>query len=539
MNEQKFSAIINNKQINEKDILENILQEYKKLSKTPKFFVSTVQKIIYDLQHQKHPIAYKMSDPIILGSIIDNYLETQSENSIIQGLNNQLSENKSKNLLNIFSQKDIIDFIKIAAFKYLEYKKNIVPDIIFRPESGLFFKYNNTPYFFLSNFTAPHGKGTRLEEVKFNKAWAIEQGYNIIEIPKNLPFEGSAEVKYVKHKDNLDIIFGYGYRTDEKTIDWIVDKIKSIVKEDFSKINIIKAHMIDEDYYHLDVALKEIPIIKNDELVDETILYYPNAFDKATQKKLKNKYPNAIVLTKEDAESFACNSPTINKSIIIDQRVSKKLINELKERGLKVTLIDLSEFFKAGGGGKCLICELDEDIFDFTYEKNHKIQMLESPKGIFDIIYINDSYMEGKIGSVNKGLAEKQHKNLIDTLKKEGAEIFLMKTDNFKNDYDLEILRKATYSVFKKNKLNISEIDEFLSNFLNKTPSKYLEKLDEILLTYEKFYNSNPEYSWSILYQAMHEIKKKYNFEDLIFNNQKINFPEELFEIIKVYKNSI
>ncbi|NGX34077.1 MAG: hypothetical protein K1060chlam1_00424 [Candidatus Anoxychlamydiales bacterium] len=533
MTQQNFTKTTLNKEILENEICKNILKKCKEYSSTPEYFVSLVQKIIYELQYEKKPLAFEINNPVILGSIINNFFKSKHEDIIIQNLFSELSSDQVQNLKKQFSNEDIVKYIKKVSSKYLEKKKQIVPDIIFRPESGLFFKYKNTSYFFLSNFTAPHGKGTRLEEVKYNRLWAMQQGYNIIEIPNNLPFEGSAEVKFVKHKNSLDIIFGYGYRTDEKTIDWIVGEIKNFLKADFEKVNIIKAHMIDENYYHLDVALKEIPLIENDIIIDETILYYPDAFDEKTKRIFKKKYPNAIVLSKKNAESFACNSPTINKSIIIDNRVSEKLITELENRGLKVIKINLSEFFKAGGGGKCLICELDDDIFDFSYEKNRKIQMLESAEGVFDIMYINDPYMEGKIGSINKGLAQKQHENLIQCLKKEGAEILLMKTDDFRNDYDIEILRKAAYFTVKKHKINLSKLDQFLCEILYENDKNQSQIHKGILLEYDKLYNSFPEYSWSIFYKVLHNVKKTYGFKNLVLNNQTINLPEQLFDAIK------
>ena len=162
---------------------------------------------------------------------------------------------------------------------------------------------------------------------------------------------------------------------------------------------------------------------------------------------LKKLYPNALVLSKSDAQNFASNSPTIDKAIIIDERVSSDLQNELKRRGIKVISIDLSEFFKGGGGGKCLICELDSDLFRFEKCYNNKFQMLGSTINIFDAVYVNDPYMLNCIGTINKGLAQKQHENLMNILKKEGCEIYLMDTKKFQEPFDFETLRKAAYKI--------------------------------------------------------------------------------------------
>ena len=107
----------------------------------------------------------------------------------------------SKFLLVQIPFPDIFNYIKTVALQYAKNCIKIVPDIVFRPESGLFFQYKDIPYVFVSNFTSEHGGGTRVNEVKHNRKWFADQGYTIIDIPDEFPFEGGAEVKYVKHGD--------------------------------------------------------------------------------------------------------------------------------------------------------------------------------------------------------------------------------------------------------------------------------------------------------------------------------------------------
>lgn len=243
------------------DKVETIVSIYqKKLSKTPNYFLVPLQKAIY--QNSNSVLYPFLKDPSELASTVVKYLQNSSisNDELLLSLYDEISLFK-KESLSKHNPRAIVHFIKKVAHQYKQNLEKMVPDIVFRPESGLCFTYNNIPYVFLSNFSSKHGHGTRLREVTYNKEWFVNNGYIVIEVPKELPFEGSAEIKYVKHGDSVDMVFGYGFRTDFKTIAWVTDKLKEILKDDFQKVTIIPAHIIDEAYYHLDTALKEIPII--------------------------------------------------------------------------------------------------------------------------------------------------------------------------------------------------------------------------------------------------------------------------------------
>ncbi|NGX63161.1 MAG: Arginine deiminase [Candidatus Anoxychlamydiales bacterium] len=518
-------------------IISSILATYKKnTSQTPDYYIVPLQKAIYQYKETFSGIYSILKDPTQIGPAIVQYLKNPEIS--VEGLKNLIYQELSlsnQNLLAKMSPSDVLQYVETIAKQYEQNCEKIMPDIVFRPESGLFFRYKDIPYVFVSNFSSKHGEGTRIKEVLHNREWFASQGYNVIDIPNELPFEGGAEVKYVKHGDSVDFICGWGYRTDLETISWISDRLSEILKEDFKKVNIVPVHMISEEYYHLDTALKEIPVIENGEIVGETIMYYPQAFDENTQLRLKQLYPNALILSEHDAQNFASNSPTIDKSIIIDERVSNQLQCELRDRGIKVITIDLSEFFKAGGGGKCLICELDSDLFKFEACCSNKIQMIGSTVNIFDVVYINDPYMLSCIGTINKGLAQKQHENLIKTLQKEGCEIFLMDPKKFQEPMDFETLRKATYNICMKTSY-INELDDVIIEAMKHygkediVASKYSMILPQIYNLYDEVFHSESTYSWASLALAIQEMKKQQyqkGIDGITIRNTSIETPED------------
>ncbi|MFT4552946.1 MAG: N-dimethylarginine dimethylaminohydrolase [Chlamydiales bacterium] len=539
--------------------LESIMSRYLNLiSRTPNFSVIKLQKSIdkeREIEKREAPgikLEEILDEATELGPAIMLYLKSKGDiqpcpESLFNTLINEVSERKKELLRSSFSSEEIYQHIVRISERYQRYISRQVPDIVFRAESGFIVPVKNKkPYVFLGNYSSEHGHDTRLEEIKYNRSWFLENGYQIIEVPNHLSFEASAEIKYVKHGHMVDIVFGWGIRTSKESIEWVTDKMHELMGEDFEKVNIIPAEIITEDFYHLDTALREIPIIRNGRIIGETIMYYPQAFSEETQSLLKRTFPDALSISKEDAENFSCNSVCIGKSFIIDHRVSYSLKTQLETRGLEVIPINLSEFYKAGGGAKCLILELEEDIFSPEETKNNKIQIIQSPRGVFDVVYVNDPYMKNNIGRVNKGLAERQHQELVYLLQSHGAEIHFFQTSSFKESYDFENLRKATHSVLSKKRQsgNLKEIlwearKNFngMYGFLDLPDSPLTNLLKEIYETYEKLLNSEPSYSWATLLQAIHEERKSYSErkQPLIVDGKEMNCPEDFFP----YMNAI
>lgn len=84
------------------------------------------------------------------------------------------------------------------------------------------------------------------------------------------------------------------------------------------------------------------------------LLVYWDALHPVSRDYLKQSVEVPIIsVCEQDAVRFACNCITVNGTVITGP-ISSELRAEIEAQGLEVLCIDLSEFYKAGGGAKCL-----------------------------------------------------------------------------------------------------------------------------------------------------------------------------------------
>jgi N-dimethylarginine dimethylaminohydrolase len=107
--------------------------------------------------------------------------------------------------------------------------------------------------------------------------------------------------------------------------------------------------LVDPRYYHLDTALAVLD--------DETVMYYPPAFDPASRETLRQLYPDAITASAADAAAFGLNAVSDGRHVVLPQAATG-LVGALRERGFTPIGADLSELLKAGGSVKCCTLEL-------------------------------------------------------------------------------------------------------------------------------------------------------------------------------------
>ncbi|MFQ5561758.1 MAG: TIGR00300 family protein, partial [Nitrospinota bacterium] len=115
---------------------------------------------------------------------------------------------------------------------------------------------------------------------------------------------------------------------------------------------IIPLRLIDSRFYHLDTCLLPLP--------QKRILYYPNAFDRDSNKRLEKIFPagKRVLISADDAVQFAANGICVGEKIIL-HRCSGELQKRLLQQGIQVIATELSEFLKAGGSAKCLALQLN------------------------------------------------------------------------------------------------------------------------------------------------------------------------------------
>ena len=136
------------------------------------------------------------------------------------------------------------------------------------------------------------------------------------------------------------ILAASGFRSDTSSHQEIAD----IYGRD-----VVSLQLVNPSYYHLDTALAVID--------PTTIAYLPSAFDEASLSILRERYPDAIIATEEDAAFLGLNSFSDGHNVVIAERATT-FARDLAERGYNPIGVDLSELLLGGGGVKCCTLEL-------------------------------------------------------------------------------------------------------------------------------------------------------------------------------------
>jgi N-dimethylarginine dimethylaminohydrolase len=118
---------------------------------------------------------------------------------------------------------------------------------------------------------------------------------------------------------------------------------------------VITLNLVNPSFYHLDTAIAVLdgtPASGNGE-----IAYLPSAFDEPSLEILRARYPDAILVTEEDAAILGLNSFSDGYNVVIASRATD-FERQLRERGFNPIGVDLSELLLGGGGVKCCTLEL-------------------------------------------------------------------------------------------------------------------------------------------------------------------------------------
>lgn len=120
--------------------------------------------------------------------------------------------------------------------------------------------------------------------------------------------------------------------------------------------DVITLNLINPSFYHLDTAIAVLdPSPAPGEQAN--IAYLPSAFDEASLTILRDRYPDAILVSEEDATVLGLNSYSDGYNVVIASRATG-FEKQLRERGYNPIGVDLSELLLGGGGVKCCTLEL-------------------------------------------------------------------------------------------------------------------------------------------------------------------------------------
>lgn len=172
-------------------------------------------------------------------------------------------------------------------------------------------------------------------------AWLAEQGFTPHEAAE--VNEGEGDMLLVGDV----ILAGTGFRTSTASHRELAEAVGR---------EVITLTLVDPAFYHLDTA---IAVLDPDPAPGEhaNIAYLPKAFDEASQAILRERYPDAIIATEEDAAVLGLNSFSDGLHVVIASRAGD-FERQLRERGYEPIGVDLSELLLGGGGVKCCTLEL-------------------------------------------------------------------------------------------------------------------------------------------------------------------------------------
>ena len=201
-----------------------------------------------------------------------------------------------------------------------------LPDMVYAANGG--FVIDNIAYG--ASFTYPE----RQPEGPAYMDWSREAGFDV-RVPEEIN-EGEGDFLLV----NGMILAGTGFRTASNS------------HEEIARIygrEVVSLNLINPSFYHLDTAVAVLD--------DTNIAYLPSAFDEASLATLRRLFPDAVIVTEEDAAVLGLNSFSDGYNIVIASR-AKDFERQLRERGYNPIGVDLSELLLGGGGVKCCTLEL-------------------------------------------------------------------------------------------------------------------------------------------------------------------------------------
>ncbi len=211
-----------------------------------------------------------------------------------------------------------------------------LPDLVFTANAGLVLGKKAI----VSRFRKPERQG----EEPFFLDWFKKDGFEIIDWPQDVAFEGAGDALFDRGQKSL-LWVGHGFRSDERA---------PAMLERYLGCKTATLHLVDPRWYHLDTCLCP--------LSGGYLMYYPAAFDAASVVLIKSIVPESklIEVGETDALAYACNAVDVAGKIVMNAATTD-LHQRLTECGFDVITTPLTMFLRAGGAAKCLTLKLVED----------------------------------------------------------------------------------------------------------------------------------------------------------------------------------
>jgi ornithine--oxo-acid transaminase len=182
----------------------------------------------------------------------------------------------------------------------------------------------------------------RQQEEQALREWLEEAGFIIWETPRETPFEGEGDAMF--DPTGKPLWLAYGARTCRYSHRHIADAWH---------VETTSLHLVDPRFYHLDTCFAP--------LTGGHLLYFPEAFDAASLRRIESAYPprKRIAITQAEAAHFGCNVLNVGHHVFLHESEGT-LARRLRGAGYSVTELPLGEFLKGGGSAKSLALRLSD-----------------------------------------------------------------------------------------------------------------------------------------------------------------------------------
>lgn len=209
-----------------------------------------------------------------------------------------------------------------------------LPDMVFTANAATVYKNKAVP----ARFCHDERKG---EEPHFIQ-WFEDHDFEVLELPEDIVYEGAGDSLFDRATGALWA--GHGIRSDIRAHDYLAG---------WFDVEVLPLKLETERYYHIDTCFCP--------LRGGYLLYFPQAFDKATNDLIESRFAadRRLAVTADEAAQFACNAVNVGDHVILNA-ASPRLRSALEQAGFKVMEVPVGEFLKSGGSTKCLTLKLME-----------------------------------------------------------------------------------------------------------------------------------------------------------------------------------
>ena len=231
--------------------------------------------------------------------------------------------------------------------------------MIYTANVGALFKQGDRWSFLLSKMAVPHRQGEREHVRKF-----LDQAGVPCAEAKNT-WEGQADVTML---GGNRYILSYGVRSTKESLDEVRERLP------------MGARVLDvklkEPFFHGDTCIDAI----TNRGGDTVLIAHGGAMVNRSVPELRNfagNYAEVLAIDEDDALAYACNSLSVNGTLLVPAGLSTGLRGSLIHRGFHVEELEFPELFEKGGGGpRCLVNQLTgfvltEEAPSYTHQRHH------------------------------------------------------------------------------------------------------------------------------------------------------------------------